>query len=144
MATWVMAVRGAAPWLPAQPEGRGRGRPTSQKEKISSMTEPRSLPCREDSEKGLLCSMIGGAEARTECLRSFRPEMFYIPAHRILFQTLAALTEKEMPIDFRLVKESMARGGQLDEIGGVECLSAIWGYLDTDRFTKLVNQLIVN
>jgi replicative DNA helicase len=39
--------------------------------------------------------MIGGAEARTECLRSFRPEMFYIPAHRILFQTLAALTEKK-------------------------------------------------
>src|SRR5215831_7702152 len=88
---------------------------------------PDSLPLNLDCEKALLCSCILSKELLDE--PSIEPELFVIPAHRIIFERLRELFEHGSGLDFLLFKDFLERGGELDEAGGALYLDEIWSFL---------------
>ena len=88
-----------------------------------------SLPHNADAEKGVLGSMVLSGEARALCAQT-PEEFFYIPAHRIVFQTLRTF-EDNHPVDFVLLKNKLVAAGQLQEAGGVEFVNALYAFVPT-------------
>jgi replicative DNA helicase len=104
--------------------------------------EPQLLPFSEDVEKGLLCSAIKSRVVLSYCSASLAPEMFHLPAHRIIFRTLCALTDEEVRIDFVAVKSALKNAGSLQEIGGQEYLNSLWDFVPSadnwEHYSKLL------
>lgn len=88
---------------------------------------PQSLPLSLDSEKALLCSCIKYAELLDE--PSIQSDLFYVPAHRLIFEHLRELFEHGSTLDFVPFKDFLARSGQLQEAGGPEYLDQIWDFV---------------
>jgi hypothetical protein len=87
------------------------------------------LPLALDSEKALLCSCIKSNELVDE--PAIEPELFALPAHRLLFERLRELFEHGSPIDFVILKDFLARSGELEEVGGAPYLSDLWNFVPT-------------
>jgi replicative DNA helicase len=89
-----------------------------------------SLPFSEDCEKGLLCSLLlCPREVGPECGLKIRPEHFYLPAHQIIYSSITELLDAKTPVDFISLSAELADCKQLEEIGGIEYLSDIFGFV---------------
>ena len=78
-----------------------------------------SLPFSEDSEKGVLCSLVHSAnEVAALCAASLQPEAFYLPAHQILYKLILEFVKDCKPIDFISLKQGLIDRSLIDEIGG--------------------------
>jgi replicative DNA helicase len=76
-----------------------------------------NLPCSEDSERGLLCSLLLGRDAVAVEIRVPK-EAFYIPAHRLLWETLYELLGEKKPLDFVIIKQRLIDSKKMEEVGG--------------------------
>jgi replicative DNA helicase len=56
---------------------------------------------------------------------------FYLPAHRSLWKTLCELLAEKKPLDFIIVKQTLIDLKAIEEIGGVEYLSALYNFVPT-------------
>jgi replicative DNA helicase len=91
------------------------------------MQEPESLPHSIDAELGLLCSLCLNREALRDCA-SVPSEVFYLPAHQVVFGVLRDMEAANRAIDFNLVKIELASDDRLEDIGGIEVLLSIWRF----------------
>jgi hypothetical protein len=85
------------------------------------------LPLALDSEKALLCSCIKSNELVDE--PALELELFAFPAHRLIFERLRELFEHGSPIDFVILKDFLARSGELEAVGGATYLSDLWDFV---------------
>ncbi len=92
------------------------------------MYERRSLPHSEDAEKALLCCLQLDPDVMRQC-EGMPERAWYIPAHRILYNTFVEFRKEGKPLDFYLVKDHLKAQNLLEEIGGKEELSHIWGFV---------------
>ena len=93
---------------------------------------PRSLPFSEDGEKGVLCSLLlSPREVADICVLRLRSDAFYIPAHQITYSLILEFGDKSKPIDFITLKQALTDRNQLEEIGGVAFLSALYDFVPT-------------
>ncbi len=93
---------------------------------------PRSLPFSEDGEKGVLCSLLlSPREVADICVLHLRSDAFYIPAHEIIYTLVLEFGEKSKPIEFVALKQALKDRNQLEEIGGPEFLSDLYGFVPT-------------
>jgi replicative DNA helicase len=90
-----------------------------------------TLPFSADAERGLLCSFLLSPEVFLHYGLALKPELFYVPAHRIVYETLRRLSEKGYPFEFTFVRERLRADGQLEEIGGLEALDELYRFLPT-------------
>jgi replicative DNA helicase len=91
-----------------------------------------SLPFSEDSEKGLVCSLLlCPGEVAPECALKIQPDHFYLPETRIIYEAAMDALEQKKPIDFVSLKSVIVDRNQLDSIGGPEYLSHIYGFIPT-------------
>src|SRR5262249_38073282 len=88
-----------------------------------------TLPCKEDSERGLLCSFLLSPEHWLQYGLALKSELFYVPSHRIIYEALRQLSERGHPFDFISVKERLKAEGKLEEIGGPEALAALYQFV---------------
>jgi replicative DNA helicase len=82
----------------------------------------------EDAEKGLLCSLILGGD-RVAVEVSVPKEAFYIPAHRIIWESLLDLIAEKRRLEFPIVKHRLEQLEMLEEIGGAQFLSELYGFI---------------
>jgi len=90
---------------------------------------PDSLPLNVDCEKALLCSCIKSNELVDE--PSVESELFQIPAHRIIFERIRELFEHGSATDFVILKDFLARSGELEQVGGIHYLNDLWNFVPT-------------
>jgi DnaB helicase-like protein/AAA domain-containing protein len=95
---------------------------------------PDSLPLALDSEKALLCSCIKSNELVDE--PALEPELFALPAHRLIFERLRELFEHGSSIDFVVLKDFLSRSGELEQIGGAPYLSDLWDFVPSSANWK--------
>jgi replicative DNA helicase len=94
--------------------------------------EPRSLPFSEDAEKGVLCSLLLNPREVSDLCRLALPEgAFYISAHAVVYETIMELLDAGQPVDFVIVLQALRDRLALEEIGGLEALSDLFGFLPT-------------
>jgi replicative DNA helicase len=84
-------------------------------------------PHSEEAERGVLGSILmdAGRVVDLAIERQIRPESYYIPAHRVLYENILDLHEKGRPIDLLTVGDRLRDAGQLDRLGGRAALEAL-------------------
>src|ERR687891_3023302 len=78
----------------------------------------RILPHNLEAERSVLGAILVHNDAFTLAAEVIDAAVFYRDAHRRIFDRMVALNERHQAIDFVTLKEELARGGQLDEVGG--------------------------
>jgi P4 family phage/plasmid primase-like protien len=95
-------------------------------------SETITLPYSPDAEKGVLCSLILLPDKISEiCKQRLQSEAFYVPAHKIIYESAMEFPDKSGPIDFVAFKQTLSDSNQLAEIGGIEFLHELYSFIDS-------------
>lgn len=88
-------------------------------------TTVRIPPNNIDSERALLGSIMLRPEAIHEIMDIIRPEAFYAEKHRIIFQTMSELFQKNEPIDLLTISARLKEKNQFEQTGGSNYLTEL-------------------
>ena len=78
----------------------------------------RTLPHNLEAERSVLGAILVHNDAINSALQVISERDFFRDAHRRIFEKMIALNERGQAIDFVTLKEELARGGDLDQVGG--------------------------
>lgn len=78
-----------------------------------------------DAEKAVLGSLMTKAERMYDVSDILSPESFYIEKHRIIYNALRALFQKQEPLDVLSVKEKLRSKKHLERAGGASYLAEL-------------------
>ncbi len=84
----------------------------------SSDPSKKQVPHNIEAEKSVLAALMLNADAAEELLLRLKPENFYRPAHRLIFDAAIHLNERSIPIDQISLADALNASGQLDAVGG--------------------------
>lgn len=84
-------------------------------------------PHSEEAERGVLgCILLDADRIMDLCVeRQLAPDAFYVPAHRVIYETMLAMSGAGRPIDLLTVSERLKAAGVLDRVGGPTALDRI-------------------
>jgi len=100
-------------YVPGGPSAAPAGRPQ------------RQLPHSIEAEVCVLGSMVLDPNTIDLVVHVVRTDDFFLPAHRILFDTLLTMHGGGAPIDLVTLGEALQRAGVLDRVGGTDRLVAL-------------------
>src|SRR5205807_6843163 len=83
----------------------------------------RSLPSSPDTERAILGSIILDNSLIAQAVELLKPEDFYVPSNRRIFQAMISLFERGSQIDPILLGEELRRDNSLESAGGMLFLS---------------------
>jgi len=108
-----------------KPRSESTGLPSRyESTKVHQINLSSSFPFSEESEKGVLCSLIYSAnEVAALCAASLQPEAFYLLTHQIIYQLVLEFVKDCKPIGFISLKQEFTDRSLLDEMG-VQGISA--------------------
>lgn len=78
----------------------------------------KSLPQNIEAEQTVLAACLLSTGVFEEVSLKLRPESFFRPAHRIIFETMCEMNARSIPIDVISVSDHLKANGQLEAIGG--------------------------
>ena len=84
---------------------------------ISQQTT-RQIPHNIEAEQSVLAACLLKPEAFDEIATAVTPDMFFRPAHQIIFQSMLNLHLRNLPLDQISVADNLASQGQLEAAGG--------------------------
>ena len=70
-----------------------------------------------ESERAVLGAMIRSADAAAEALGILRSDHFGAPAHQLVFEAIARLSESGQPVEPASVMQELSRAGKLTKVG---------------------------
>jgi replicative DNA helicase len=85
----------------------------------------RTVPHNLEAERALLGSILLDNDSLNSALEILGKEDFYSDAHRVAFESMVALSEKNRTIDLVTLSEELSRGGLLEKSGGAGYLAAL-------------------
>jgi len=94
-------------------------------QQIIKKTSTRIPPNNIDSERALLGSIMLRPEAIHEIMDIIKADAFYSEKHRIIFQSMTELFQKNEPIDLLTLSARLTEKNQLDQIGGTNYLTEL-------------------
>ncbi|MBN1238191.1 MAG: replicative DNA helicase [Gammaproteobacteria bacterium] len=97
----------------------GRGSPRRSSEQLRR--PPHSL----EAERSVLGGLMLDQRAWDQIADALDAEEFYRADHRLIFQAIATLVERDLPPDAVTVSEVLARQGELDAAGGLDYLAQL-------------------
>ncbi len=90
-------------------------------------TEQRGVPRSVEAERSVLGSLLLDANSIADVSQKLRSDDFYVPQHRLIFESIVETYDKKYQADLIMVQETLSRRGQLDEAGGREVLLELAG-----------------
>jgi replicative DNA helicase len=78
-----------------------------------------------DAEMCVLASMMLDKDAIDNAVMVVDREMFYLPDHQVLFDTIIELQKANRSVDAVIIREELIKRGKLEEIGGTEYLMQV-------------------
>lgn len=78
----------------------------------------RQMPQNIEAEKSVLAACMLNSEAVEELILKLKPENFYRPAHRIIFEAINELNIRRIPVDQISLADTLNASGQLEAVGG--------------------------
>ena len=82
-------------------------------------------PQSSDAEICVLGSMLKLPDSLREAAAEIKPDWFYRPANRILFETMVKMAAGNLPVDAVLLRQTLRDAGQYENIGGDEYILEI-------------------
>jgi replicative DNA helicase len=97
------------------------------RQKIVHLDVPtdRVPPHSNEAEMSVLGSMMLEKEAAGKAIQILSPDAFYREAHRIIYQAMLALADRNQPIDIITLNDELRRMGKLQDVGGSHYLSEL-------------------
>ncbi|MCQ2751706.1 MAG: replicative DNA helicase [Coriobacteriales bacterium] len=83
-----------------------------------SDSNTKEIPHDLEAEKSVLAAMISSPEILQDALLFLKPESFFRPSHKILFETMQALFQENIPIDYINLTDRLESQQQLEAVGG--------------------------
>lgn len=77
-----------------------------------------TLPQNIEAEQTVLSACLLSLGVFEEVVQKLKPESFFRPAHRIIFETMREMTSKFIPIDVISVADQLTAKNQLEAVGG--------------------------
>jgi replicative DNA helicase len=92
---------------------------------LASAPGDRVPPHSNDAEMAVLGAMMLEKEAASKVIQILPPDAFYREAHRMIYQAMLALSERNQPIDIITLNDELRRIGKLADVGGSHYLSEL-------------------
>ncbi len=99
---------------------------------------PQSL----EAEQSVLGSMLIDKEVIPVVMEILKPEDFYRPDHREIYEVIIELFDRAQPIDLITVSERLKLHGKLELVGGLEYLSNIATAVPTTANAKNYSKIV--
>jgi replicative DNA helicase len=84
-----------------------------------------------EAEQSVLGSMLIQREAISKAMEELRPDDFYRDVHRMIYQTMVSLFDRNEPVDLITVSEDLRQKDQLDKVGGLSYLTSLASIVPT-------------
>ncbi len=109
------------------PLDRFIGQPNSRGNKVVKLetNSDRVPPHSNDAEVAVLGAMMLGKEASTKVIPILSPDSFYRESHRVIYQAMVALADRNQPVDIITLKDELQRMNKLQDVGGSYYLSEL-------------------
>ena len=76
------------------------------------------LPQNIEAEQSVLAACLLNHEVTEAAVMRIKPENFFRPAHRIIFEAIQGLVNRRIPVDPISLADTLKAQGQLDAVGG--------------------------
>ena len=96
--------------------GASAARPSDFNGQLASKNKP--MPQNIEAEQSVLAACMLNQDAVEELVLKLKPENFYRPAHRIIFEAVCDLNVRRIPVDQISLADSLNASGQLEAVGG--------------------------
>jgi replicative DNA helicase len=83
----------------------------------------RPLPSSEESERVILGAILLDNALITQAVEHLKPEDFYSPLHRKIYNAMISLFESSKQIDPILIGEELKKEGSIESIGGITTIT---------------------
>ncbi|MBP9690499.1 replicative DNA helicase [Candidatus Woesebacteria bacterium] len=93
-------------------------------------------PHDEEAEKSALGAVLIDSAAISLVAEYLRPDHFYSHEHRLIYQAMLDLFEKQQPIDIVTLKSQLTSNGTLKDVGGVKYLSELMNTVPTSAYVE--------
>mgnify|MGYP002620404728 CR=1 FL=1 len=97
-----------------------------------------------EAEQAVLGSILLEADALVTAMERLRPDDFYQPVHRMIYETMIELGETGQPIDLVTLTAALQDKQRLEEAGGVDYLSRLLSVVPTaanvDYYARIVEE----
>jgi replicative DNA helicase len=87
-----------------------------------------NTPYSDDMERGLLCSIMLEPNV-LDLSGGINPELFFVPAHKIMFEHAAQVITDTGACEWTLLKDSFSSLLEISEMGGFEGLNSVYGFI---------------
>ncbi len=104
----------------------------------SIQTQPHSL----EAEKTVLGALLLDPEAIIKVSDFLKPEDFYDPVYRLVYQAIAELYHAHEPVDFVTVSTKLAGTKRIEELGGSAFLAELAGGVPTSSHVYQYGQIV--
>jgi replicative DNA helicase len=91
----------------------------------NAIASDRAVPQNLEAERALLGSILLDNSALNLALEGVGRDDFFSEAHRITFDKMVAISEKNRTIDLVTLSEELAKDGQIEKVGGAAFLAAL-------------------
>lgn len=102
----------------------------------------RIQPHSVESEQSILGSILLDKDAIITVAETITPTDFYKDAHRIIYESMMALNNKNEPIDMVTLTDELRKRGYLDDIGGVTYLTSLSTIVPTTSNVKYYADIV--
>ncbi|WP_302961263.1 replicative DNA helicase [uncultured Adlercreutzia sp.] len=93
--------------------------PQDQDARPPATATPRAqLPQNIEAEQSVLAACLLNPDVTEEAVMRMRPENFFRPAHRVIFEAIQGLVSRRIPVDPISLADTLKAQGQLDAVGG--------------------------
>jgi replicative DNA helicase len=107
----------------------------------------RPLPQNLEAERSILGAVLLDNHALNAAVERLRADDFFLPQHRLIFERMVQIAEKQQAIDTVTLMEDLARNGQLEASGGIPYLSQLADGLprvtNVDHYARIVKEKAV-
>jgi replicative DNA helicase len=95
-----------------------------------------------ESEQSILGSILLDKEAIITVTETIKPEDFYKEAHKIIYECMMKLNNKNEPIDLITLTEELKRQGHLEDIGGISYITSLSTIVPTTSNVKYYADIV--
>jgi replicative DNA helicase len=95
-----------------------------------------------ESEQSILGSILLDKDAMITVTETIRPDDFYKEAHKIIYECMIKLSNKNEPIDLITLTEELRRQGYLDDIGGITYITSLSTIVPTTSNVKYYADIV--
>lgn len=92
-------------------------------------TQVNTLPYSNEAESAVLGAMLISGKYISRAIEMLEPDSFFNPRHKIIFESIQKLFEKNQSIDIITVTEHLSNRGLLENVGGALYISELSNYV---------------